>query len=106
MNDIVDDDGQSVPAIVPKPNRSLEELLGALQLVTCLQDAMMTLPRSLAEPLLLYLDDLSDADIASSLNVTEEIMPQKTANGAGLAAPKNAALATAKVLLSSGTCPI
>ncbi len=77
MNDIVDDDGQSVPAIVPKPNRSLEELLGALQLVTCLQDAMMTLPRSLAEPLLLYLDDLSDADIASSLNVTKEVVRKR-----------------------------
>jgi len=77
MSDIVDDDGQSVPAIVPKPNRSPEELLGALQLVTCLQDAMMKLPRSLAEPLLLYLDDLSDADIAASLNVTREVVRKR-----------------------------
>lgn len=75
--DIAHDDGQSVPAIVPKPNRSPEDLLGALQLITCLQEAMMTLPRSLAEPLLLYLDDLSDADIAASLNVTKEVIRKR-----------------------------
>lgn len=77
MSDITNDDGQSVPALAPKPNRSPEELLGAVQLITCLQDAMMTLPRSLAEPLLLYLDDLSDADIAASLNVTKEVIRKR-----------------------------
>ncbi len=77
MSDIANDDGQSVPAVAPKRNRSPEELLGAVQLITCLQDAMMTLPRSLAEPLLLYLDDLSDADIAASLNVTKEVIRKR-----------------------------
>jgi RNA polymerase sigma factor (sigma-70 family) len=77
MSDMANDDGQSVPAVAPKPNRSPEELLGAVQLITCLQDAMMTLPRSLAEPLLLYLDDLSDADIAASLNVTKEVIRKR-----------------------------
>lgn len=77
MSDIADDDGQSVPAIVPKPNRSPEELLGAIQMITCLQQAMLTLPRSLAEPLLLYLDDFSDADIAASLNVTKEVVRKR-----------------------------
>jgi RNA polymerase sigma factor (sigma-70 family) len=77
MNDIADDDGQSVPAIVPKPNRSPEDLLGALELITCLQDALMRLPQSLAEPLLLYLDDLPDADIAASLNVTKEVVRKR-----------------------------
>ncbi|HXW40599.1 MAG TPA: sigma-70 family RNA polymerase sigma factor [Xanthobacteraceae bacterium] len=77
MSDMANDDGQSVPAVAPKRNRSPEELLGAVQLITCLQDAMMTLPRSLAEPLLLYLDDLSDADIAASLNVTKEVIRKR-----------------------------
>lgn len=77
MNDIADDDGQSVPAIVPKPNRSPEDLLGAFELIACLQDAMMGLPQSLAEPLLLYLDELPDADIAASLNVTKEVVRKR-----------------------------
>lgn len=77
MNDLADDNGQSVPAIVPKPNRSPEDLLGALELITCLHDAMMGLPQSLAEPLLLYLDDLPDADIAASLNVTKEVVRKR-----------------------------
>lgn len=76
MNDIADD-GQSVPAIGPKPNRSPEDLLGAFELIACLQDAMMGLPQSLAEPLLLYLDELPDADIAASLNVTKEVVRKR-----------------------------
>jgi RNA polymerase sigma factor (sigma-70 family) len=77
MNDIADDDGQSVPAIVPKPNRSPEDLLGALELITSLHDALTRLPQSLAEPLMLYLDDLPDADIAASLNVTKEVVRKR-----------------------------
>ncbi len=76
-SDIAYDDGQSVPAIVPKPNRSPEDLLGTLELIACLQQAMTTLPRLLAEPLLLYLDDFSDADIAASLNVTKEVVRKR-----------------------------
>ena len=77
MIDIAADDGQSVPAVVPQHNRSPEELLGALELIMCLQQAMTTLPRSLAEPLLLYLDDLSDAEIAGSLNISKDVVRKR-----------------------------
>ena len=38
---------------------------------------MGALPSFLAEPLLLYLDDLSDAEIAASLNVTKEVVRKR-----------------------------
>src|SRR5262249_26281011 len=77
MTDIASDDGQSVPAIVPKYDRSPEELLSAFQQIMSLQRAMTTLPRSLAEPLLLYLDDLSDAEIAGALRVSKEVVRKR-----------------------------
>jgi RNA polymerase sigma factor (sigma-70 family) len=77
VSDIAADDGQSIPAIVPKHNRSPEELLDALEVISCLQRAMTALPRSLAEPLLLYLDDLSDAEIAGSLNISKDVVRKR-----------------------------
>jgi RNA polymerase sigma factor (sigma-70 family) len=77
VSDIAADDGQSIPAIVPKHNRSPEELLDALEVISCLQRAMTALPRSLAEPLLLYLDDISDAEIAGSLNISKDVVRKR-----------------------------
>ena len=90
MSEIADDDGQSIPAIVPKPNRSPDELLDALELVAGLRDAMLALPVSLAEPLLLYLDELPDADIAASLNVTKEVVRKRRQMARLAAAPDDA----------------
>jgi RNA polymerase sigma factor (sigma-70 family) len=75
--DITDADAQSAPAVAIQPDRSPEELLTAFQQIGDLQRALTALPDFLAEPLLLYLDDLSDAEIAGSLNVTREVVRKR-----------------------------
>jgi RNA polymerase sigma factor (sigma-70 family) len=75
--DITDADAQSAPAVAIQPDRSPEELLSAFEQVGDLQRALHALPHFLAEPLLLYLDGRSDADIALSLNVTKEVVRKR-----------------------------
>ncbi|HEY1631806.1 MAG TPA: sigma-70 family RNA polymerase sigma factor [Rhizomicrobium sp.] len=75
--DITDADAQSAPAVAIQPDRSPEELLQAFQQMGDVQRALSALPDFLAEPLLLYLDDLSDAEIAGSLNVTREVVRKR-----------------------------
>jgi DNA-directed RNA polymerase specialized sigma24 family protein len=58
-------------------DRSPEELLAAMGQIGDLQHAIVALPQFLAEPLMLYLDDLSDEEIASKLNVTNEIVRKR-----------------------------
>ena len=57
--------------------RSPEERLVDTQLVEALERALADLPISLVEPLLLYLDDKSDAEIADSLAVTREVVRKR-----------------------------
>ena len=75
--DITDADAQSAPAVAVQPDRSPEELLAAVQQMGDLQRALSALPDFLSEPLLLYLDDRSDAEIAASLNVTREVVRKR-----------------------------
>jgi RNA polymerase sigma factor (sigma-70 family) len=75
--DITDADVQSAPAVAIQPDRSPEELLAALEQMTDLQRGLDELPDFLSRPLLLYLDDLSDAEIAGSLNVTREVVRKR-----------------------------
>lgn len=76
LGEMTNGDG-SVPALVPQHNRSPEETLTCSQQVTGLQQAISTLPRSLAEPLLLHLDEVSDAEIAGRLNITKEVVRKR-----------------------------
>ncbi len=75
--DITDADAQSAPAVAILPERSPEELLAAMQQMGDLQRALGALPDFLSEPLMLYLDDQSDAEIAGSLNVTREVVRKR-----------------------------
>jgi RNA polymerase sigma factor (sigma-70 family) len=75
--DVAGDAGDAAPALAPRLDRSPEELLAASQLTVGLQEALAALPRSLAGPLLLYLDGLSDAEIAASLNVSREVVRKR-----------------------------
>jgi RNA polymerase sigma factor (sigma-70 family) len=63
--------------VAPQPDRSPEELLSAVQLVDELKEALAALPHSLGEPLLLYLEERSDAEIAAKLNVTKEVIRKR-----------------------------
>jgi RNA polymerase sigma factor (sigma-70 family) len=75
--DIGDVDAISAPAIAIQPERSPEDLLVAMQEIGSLKQALGALPRFLAEPLLLHLDDRSDAEIAVDLNVTKEVVRKR-----------------------------
>lgn len=76
-SDMRGDAGEAVPVFAPRLDRSPEDLLAASQLTHGLQEALAALPRSLAGPLLLYLDGLSDAEIAASLNVSREVVRKR-----------------------------
>ncbi|MGH6871273.1 MAG: RNA polymerase sigma factor [Rhizomicrobium sp.] len=82
--DITDADAQSAPAVAIQPDRSPEELLAAMQLMGDLQRALGALPDFLAEPLLLYLDECSDAEIADRLSVTREVVRKRRQIARGL----------------------
>ncbi len=60
-----------------RPDRSPEEALAGLQLLDDLQRALKALPPALAVPLLLYLDDQPDEEIAGELNVTKEVIRKR-----------------------------
>lgn len=75
--DIGGDDVQSAPAFAIQPERSPEELLVAMQKIGDLKRALGALPKFLAEPLLLHLDEHSDAEIADNLNVTKEVVRKR-----------------------------
>jgi RNA polymerase sigma factor (sigma-70 family) len=75
--DVAGDGDFLFPIVAPQHSRSPEELLTAFQLVTELQQALSELPHSLAEPLMLYLDERPDAEIASSLNVSKEVVRKR-----------------------------
>lgn len=77
VKDAAHDGDYLFPAVAPQPDRSPEELLSALQFATQLQRALDELPRSLAEPLRLYLDNRPDAEIAGNLNVTKEVIRKR-----------------------------
>ena len=70
-------DGAALAAIVPERSRSPEECLAGCELITGLQEAMRALPPLLAEPLLLFLDDLSDGEIADRLSITREVVRKR-----------------------------
>ena len=75
--DIMDGDARAAPAVVIQPDRSPEELLAALEQIDDLRRAMGALPAFLAEPLLLYLDERPDSEIAFSLNVSKEVVRKR-----------------------------
>lgn len=75
--DILAGDARAAPAVVVQPDRSPEELLAAFEQVADLRQAMGDLPAFLAEPLMLYLDEHSDSEIAGSLNVTKEVVRKR-----------------------------
>jgi RNA polymerase sigma factor (sigma-70 family) len=75
--DIGDVDAQSAPAIAIRPERSPEELLVAMQQIGSLKRALNALPKFLFEPLMLHLDERSDAEIAADLNVTKEVVRKR-----------------------------
>lgn len=77
LSEMSNADAPPIPALVPQPGRSPEEFLDASQQVTGLQRAMNALPRTLAEPLSLHLDDVSDAEIAGRLNITKEVVRKR-----------------------------
>ena len=68
---------QAVPAIAARRDRTPEDLLSALEQIHDLQRAMSALPPMLAEPLMLYLNDLSDGEIAGNLRVTKEVVRKR-----------------------------
>lgn len=68
---------QSAPAIAVRRDRTPEDLLAALEQIYDLQRAMSSLPPMLAEPLLLYLNDLTDGEIAGNLRVTKEVVRKR-----------------------------
>jgi RNA polymerase sigma factor (sigma-70 family) len=75
--DIGDDDAQSAPAFAIQPERSPEELLVAMQQIGGLERALDALPKFLAEPLMLHLDERSDAEIAETLNLSREVVRKR-----------------------------
>ena len=56
---------------------SPEALLDSAQQLDELTQALRALPPLLAAPLMLYLDDISDGDIAARLNVTREVVRKR-----------------------------
>lgn len=70
-------DGAAIAAIVPAQSRSPEECLAGCELITGLQEAMRALPPLLAEPLRLFLDDLSDGEIADRLSITRDVVRKR-----------------------------
>lgn len=76
-NDIGHTDAQSAPAVAIQPDRSPEELLVAMQEIGDLSRALDLLPKFLAEPFFLHLDECSDAEIADNLNVTKEVVRKR-----------------------------
>jgi RNA polymerase sigma factor (sigma-70 family) len=77
LGELTNGDGPPVPALVPEHHRSPEDALTRSQQISGLQQAMSTLPRSLAVPLLLHLDEVSDAEIARRLNITKEVVRKR-----------------------------
>lgn len=77
VEEIGRDDCGLFPIVTPQRGRSPEELLSAIQLVSGLKQALEALPRSLAEPLLLYLEEWPDAAIAARLNVTPVVVRKR-----------------------------
>ena len=75
--DAGDTDAQFTPAIAIQAERSPEELLVAMQQIGGLKLALDALPRFLAEPLMLHLDERSDAEIADNLHVTKEVVRKR-----------------------------
>ncbi len=75
--DITESDATSAPAVAIQPERSPEELCAAFQEIGRLRRALDSLPAFLSEPLLSYLDEESDADIAGRLNVTKEVIRKR-----------------------------
>ena len=75
--DISGEGAQSVPVIAAPGSRTPEDLLLAVELIAGVQRAMGALPRMLAEPLLLYLNDLSDDEIAGNLQVSKEVVRKR-----------------------------
>lgn len=71
------DDGGLYPTVAPQRNRSPEELLAAVQFLDELREALAALPQSLAEPLILYLEERPDAEIAARLKVTKEVIRKR-----------------------------
>jgi len=82
--------GPPVPALVPERDRSPEESLTVAQQLAGLQQAMSALPRSLAEPLVLHLDEVPDADIAERLNITKEVVRKRRQMARDWLAPASA----------------
>jgi len=74
---MTDEAAQSVPAIAVRRDRTPEDLLSALEQICDLQRAMSSLPPMLAEPLMLYLNDLTDGEIAGNLRVTKEVVRKR-----------------------------
>jgi RNA polymerase sigma factor (sigma-70 family) len=77
VRDVAGDGDFLCPIVAPQHSRSPEELLTAFQLVHELEQALRELPDLLAEPLMLYLDERPDAEIASSLNVSKEVVRKR-----------------------------
>lgn len=75
--DVGETDAQFTPAIAIQAERSPEELLVAMQEIGGLQQALNALPQFLAEPLMLHLDERSDAEIADNLHVTKEVVRKR-----------------------------
>ncbi|MGD0190325.1 MAG: sigma-70 family RNA polymerase sigma factor [Rhizomicrobium sp.] len=75
--DITEADAVTAPAVAIQPDRSPEELLQAFEQIGSLKRAMNALPAFLADPLLRYLDEQSDTEIAGSLKVTKEVVRKR-----------------------------
>ena len=75
--DIADADAQSASALVTEPGYTPEELLNAILQIGDLERALSALPAILAEPLLLYLDELSDAETAGSPSVAPKVVRER-----------------------------
>ena len=71
------DPEQGPAGIAPQRAHTPEELLASAQKLRDLRRALVSLPPSLAEPLMLFLDDCSDADIAARLRVTREVVRKR-----------------------------
>lgn len=76
MQDVAVNGGARQPA-ADRSVRSPEELLDGAQQINDLERALRTLPPLLAGPLMLYLDEMSDADIAARLKVTREVVRKR-----------------------------
>ena len=77
MKAVAHEDEYLYPVFAPPHDRSPEELLTALQFAAELRQAFENLPRSLAEPLLQYLDGQPDAEIADNLKVSREVIRKR-----------------------------